>query len=118
MKGFSSKRTVLKVDLSSDPKIQCLQALLCTFQLRFFSGWGSEGVNIVPGKPLLHFLHCSSGFCLFYFWGYVLYHHVYLYIYIFCITCFDFNQFFCFPFSYLSLDVLKKLDVHLLWKST
>ena len=61
MKGFSSKCTVLKVDLLKDQEIELLkdweidllkdwkmyrfQARVCSFQLGNFTGWGSEGVR-------------------------------------------------------------------------
>ena len=48
VKGFSSKRTALKLDVLQDRKIYCLQALPCVSQQGNFTGWGSEGVNLYP----------------------------------------------------------------------
>ena len=45
LKGFSSKLIALKVDVSWDWKIYCLQAHPWIFQPRNFTGWGNEGVN-------------------------------------------------------------------------
>ena len=45
VKGLSSKRTSLKVDVLEDRKIYCSQARPCIFQPGHFTGWGSEGVN-------------------------------------------------------------------------
>ena len=46
VKGFSSKRTALKVDVLQDRKIYCSQARPCIFQPGNFTGWGSEGVKL------------------------------------------------------------------------
>ena len=46
MKGFSSKRRVMKADFLYDRKI-CLQACAGTFQPGNVTGWGSEGVKFV-----------------------------------------------------------------------
>ena len=45
MKGFSSKRIALKVDVLEDRKIYCLQARPSGFQPGNFTVWGSEGVK-------------------------------------------------------------------------
>ena len=45
MKGFSSKRTALTVDVLQDRTIYCLQARPCIFQPGHLTGWGSEGVK-------------------------------------------------------------------------
>jgi len=45
VKGFSSKRIALKVDVSYDPEIYCLQARPCSFQPGNFIGWDREGVK-------------------------------------------------------------------------
>ena len=42
MKGFSSKRIALKIDVLQDR----LRARPCIFQPGNLSGWGSEGVNV------------------------------------------------------------------------
>ena len=47
VKGVSSKLTALKVDVLQDRKIYCLQARPSIFQPGNFTGWGSEGVNIL-----------------------------------------------------------------------
>ena len=46
MKEFSSKFIVLKVDVSQDRKMYCLQARPYIFQPGNFTGWGSEGVKL------------------------------------------------------------------------
>ena len=46
MEGPSSQRMALKVDVSQDRKIYCLQARACIFQPGNFTGWSSEGVNV------------------------------------------------------------------------
>ena len=46
VKGFSSKCTSLKVAVSRDRKIYCLQARPCIIQPGNFTCWGNEGVNI------------------------------------------------------------------------
>ena len=43
---FSSKCTVLKVDLLKGQKIYCLLARAHTFQPRHFAGWCTEGVKL------------------------------------------------------------------------
>ena len=45
MKGLSSKRIALKVDVLQDRKIDCLQARPYIFQPGNVTGCGSEGVN-------------------------------------------------------------------------
>ena len=45
VKGFSSKRMALKVDVLQDREIYSLQARPCIFQPRNITGWGSEGVK-------------------------------------------------------------------------
>ena len=48
MKGFSSKRTILKADSLRDQKMYCLQAYACTFKpWNVFTAWGCEGVKSV-----------------------------------------------------------------------
>ena len=51
VKGSSSKRVALKVDVLQDPKIYCLQARPCIIQPRNCTGWGSEGVNRKDNHP-------------------------------------------------------------------
>ena len=45
MKGFSSQRTALKVDVIGAKKYTVLQARPCMSQPRKFTGWGREGVK-------------------------------------------------------------------------
>ena len=45
MKGFSSKRIVLKADELNDRQIYSLKARPCIFQPGNFTDWGSDGVN-------------------------------------------------------------------------
>ena len=46
VKGFSSERIALKVDVLKDRKLDCLQARRpCVFQPGNFTGWGSGGVK-------------------------------------------------------------------------
>ena len=48
VKGFSSKRIALKVDVLQDRKIDCLQARPSIFQPGNFTGCGGEGVKYSP----------------------------------------------------------------------
>ena len=50
VKGFSSKRIALNVDVLQDRKIYRSGARPCIFQHRNCTGWGSEGVNILREK--------------------------------------------------------------------
>ena len=45
MKGFSPKRSALKVEVLEDRKIFCWQARPCIFQPGHLTGWDSEGVK-------------------------------------------------------------------------
>ena len=47
IKQFPPKHTVPEVDLLQDQKIYCLQACVNTFQPWQFTGYSSEGVNIL-----------------------------------------------------------------------
>ena len=63
MKGFSSKRAALKVDVLQDQETDCLQVRGCITQPGHFTGWGSEGVNVVV--PVVDdglFGHCLCDF--------------------------------------------------------
>ena len=53
MKGLSSKRIALKVDVLKDRKIYCLQARPCIFKPGNFTDWGSQGVKM--GSDENHF---------------------------------------------------------------
>ena len=46
MRDFHQKCLALKVDVLQVWKICCLQACMCTFQARNFTGLGSEGVKL------------------------------------------------------------------------
>ena len=63
MKGFLSKRTALKADVLQDQETDCLQVRGCIIQPGNFTGWGSEGVNIVvPVVADGLFGHCLCDF--------------------------------------------------------
>ena len=60
MKGFSTKRTVMKVDsYNHDRKIDSVEACAGTFQPGNLTGWGSERVNplSLPVKLDLSLIH-------------------------------------------------------------
>ena len=44
------RNTALKVEVLLDRKIYCLKARPCIFQPGKFTGWGSEGVNVISAK--------------------------------------------------------------------
>ena len=45
--GLLSKLIALKVDVTQNWQIYCLQARPCIFQPGNVTGWGSEGVNLL-----------------------------------------------------------------------